>query len=345
MRLFLSFFILLNFYNHCISQSIISKGRQPQLSKDNSGSIRLVYGEADKIFYAVSKDNGLTFSSPTIVAEVTGMHLGMTRGPQLASSKDYSLVTAIDKKGTVHSFLLTHKTGKWTDIKNVNDAPGSAEEGLMSIASDDKNNFYAVWLDLRENRNNNICFASWDQKKGWSKNKMVYKSPDAQVCECCKPSVVAKDNNVSIMFRNWLNGSRDLYVINSTNKGESFSKAIKLGNGTWKLKGCPMDGGGLLVDQANKIHTFWQRDGRVYYAQPGTEEIQIGEGRGCSIGGNQNVFFTWEDDGQLKIKSLDGKQLSLGEGTALQIIEISNNKIIAIWEKDDHIYVKEVSFS
>jgi hypothetical protein len=343
MRVLFFFCLSLSFYTPSVSQRILAKGEQPQMSKDYSGLIRVVYGETDKIYYSQSKDNGLNFSAPAMVAEVTGMHLGMTRGPQLVSSKDYSLTTAIDKKGIIHAFLLTHKTGKWTKIRNVNDVTGSAEEGLMSIASDDKNNFYAVWLDLRESRNNNICFSSWDQKNGWSKNKMIYKSPDSKVCECCKPSIAVKGNNVSIMFRNWINGSRDLYFISSTNQGETFGEANKLGNGTWKLNGCPMDGGGLLVDKTNNIHTFWQREGQVYYARPGSAETKIGDGRHCGIGGNKSILLTWEEDGQLKIQRVGGKQLSLGKGTALQIIETSDSEIIAVWEKDDQIQFRKLS--
>src|SRR5258706_5369327 len=103
----------------------IGPGEQPQLSADAKGIIRLVYGREGKIFYSTSSDNATSFSKPTLVVEVNEMHLGMTRGPQLASSRDYSIVTAMDKKGNIHSFQLNHKTNKWSRIKNVNDVEGS----------------------------------------------------------------------------------------------------------------------------------------------------------------------------------------------------------------------------
>src|SRR6478609_4372274 len=189
------------------SQFEIGEGKQPQLSLDSKGIIRLVYGQGDKIFYSFSKDHGVSFSKPFQIAEVTKLHLGMTRGPQLASSKDYSLVTSMDQNGNIHSFQLDHKTEKWTLIKNVNDVVGSAPEGLMSITADEANHFYAVWLDLREDKKNNtIAFSTLTGKGSWSKNKIVYTSPDKMVCECCKPSVAVRGKNVSLMFRNWING-------------------------------------------------------------------------------------------------------------------------------------------
>ena len=337
MKLLVILFTVIEF--QVFSQTILARGEQPQMTVDAKGTIRVVFGEQDNIYFSKSADNGKTFSTPALVGEVTEMHLGMTRGPQLASSKDYSMVTAMDKKGNIHSFKLTHKTGKWEKIKNVNDLDSSAPEGLMSIAADSQNNFYAVWLDLREDRKNNICFSISQSNGSWSKNQFVYKSPESHVCECCKPSIAVADNNVSIMFRNWLNGSRDLYLVGSTNSGQTFSQAQKLGNGTWLLKGCPMDGGGLTIDSKNTIRTAWQRDGIVYYAEPGKPETKIGDGRSVGMNGN---LVNWEKGSDLIVRRMSGEQQKIGEGTALKVYEFKDLSILAIWEKDDQIVFKKI---
>lgn len=316
------------------SQHLIAAGEQPQVTKDQSAVIRLVYGNGNQIFSASSTDNGETFSEPVLVGQVNEMHLGMTRGPQLASSRDFSMVTAIDKKGNIHSFRLTHKTGTWEKAGNVNDLEGSAPEGLMSIAADDKNNFYAVWLDLREKQKNNICFSSFNGRSKWSKNQFAYKSPESHVCECCKPSIAVKGEQIAIMFRNWLRGSRDLYLTTSTASENTFSEARKLGIGTWPLKGCPMDGGGISIDSENDIHTAWQREGVVYYAAPGKPEEKIGDGRNVSITGK---VITWGKGSNLVLKKINGEELVVGEGSALKAIGLKDNSILAVWEKGDKI--------
>jgi len=320
------------------AQTTIASGDQPQVTVDKNGVIRIVYGEGDRIYYSFSTDNGKAFSQPGLVGEIEGMHLGMTRGPQLATSKDYSLVTAMDKKGNIHAFRISHKKGQWEKISNVNDSDGSAPEGLMSIAAGDNNTFYAVWLDLRENRQNNICLSILKSGSKWTKNKFVYKSPDGHVCECCKPSIVVKSNQVSIMFRNWSKGSRDLYVINSLNNGESFSDAQKLGNGTWVLNACPMDGGGLSIGENGAIHTAWQRDGQIFYATPGKPEQNIGQGR--DVGLNGNLVF-WQSGSDLMLKKINGEPKRVGNGTALSAIELKDGTILTIWQQDDQImYMK-----
>lgn len=316
------------------AQNILADGEQPQITIDGNGTVRIVFGREDKIFYSASKDHGVNFSKPVQVSEVPGMHLGMTRGPQLATSKDYSVVTAMDTKGNIHSYILDHKTDTWTTMKNVNDVEASAPEGLMGITADNNNNFYAVWLDLRENRRNNICFASLNGNTSWSANKIIYKSPDGHVCECCKPSVVAKDKLISVMFRNWMNGSRDMYLATSSDKGQTFSTAQKLGTGTWQFNACPMDGGGLSVDSKNSIHTVWQRDGQIFSASPGQAETLIGKGRSCTISNN---VLGWAEGKDLVVKRENEQPVALGNGSALKLAHLNNQEFVAVWERDKKI--------
>ncbi|MEB0262802.1 MULTISPECIES: hypothetical protein [unclassified Mucilaginibacter] len=37
----------------------------------------------------------------------------MARGPQLTSSKNFSVITAMDKSGNIYWYRLAHATGKW----------------------------------------------------------------------------------------------------------------------------------------------------------------------------------------------------------------------------------------
>jgi hypothetical protein len=159
------------------------------------------------------------------------------------------------------------------------------------------------------------------------------------VCECCKPSVAVKGKKVSIMFRNWLRGSRDLYLINSTDAGKTFSTAQKLGNGTWQLKGCPMDGGGLTIDSQNEVRTVWQREGQVFYAEPGKAEERIGDGRHVSMTGR---IISWERGSDLIIKPIGLAEQKIGEGTALTVLELKDKTMLLVWEANDQIVFKKI---
>jgi len=321
----------------------LANGEQPQITVDSRGIIRVVYGQKDKIFCATSTDGGLTFSQPVLVAEVPKMHLGMSRGPQLATSANYSIITAQDQSGTIHWYRLDHSTGRWKTMGVVNDLKGSAPEGLMGVAADKKNNFYAVWLDTRAGGGNNIFYSSLSNKSTkWSKNRLVYRSPDKLVCGCCKPNIAVDGPEVAIMFRNWLNGSRDLYLLKSVNGGNSFAPAQKLGMGTWKLNGCPMDGGGILISHAGNIETTWQRKGNIYYCLPGKPEVSVGPGRICSISGDDNPVLSFQRNDTVRLVQLKNKnEIAVGKGSFLKTV-VSGQKILCVWEQDGTVKFRKI---
>ncbi|MDN3584962.1 hypothetical protein [Mucilaginibacter flavus] len=322
----------------------IGNGQQPQVSVDGKGIVRVVFGAADQMFCATSTDHGTSFGKPLLVAKLPEMHLGMSRSPQFASSKHYSVITAMDKTGNIHWYQLNHATAKWKYMGMINDLKGSAPEGLMNIAADDKDNFYAVWLDTRTGKQNQVYFSSLKVKAlQWSKNIMAYQSPDQHVCECCRPSIAVKGTSVALMFRNWLNGSRDLYVTRSSDQGKTFSPAVKMGMDTWKLNGCPMDGGGLRISPSNAVQTVWQRKGDIFYATPGDPETYLAKGRTCSIAGNgTNPLITYQTGDTLNVVKFPQKvPMIIGTGGFLKAAQLNANTSFFVWEQDKQIkYLK-----
>lgn len=81
---------------------------------------------------------------------------------------------------------------------------------------------------------------------------------------------------ILVMWRNSLGGSRDMYLARSKD-GIRFSAPQKLGESTWKLNACPMDGGGLAVS-GSSIFTAWRREHSLFLDQPGEPEIPLGKG-------------------------------------------------------------------
>ena len=310
-------------------------GQQPNAAIDTKGTIRVVFGKENVIYAMFSADNGQSFSEPDKVAILPDMHLGMSRGPQIASSKNYSLVTAIDKAGNLHAYQLNHSNNKWTTVANINDVKGSAPEGLMALAADKDDTFFAAWLDTRENKKNKIYFSSLNAgKASWAANKLVYNSPENSVCECCKPNIAFNNNKLTISFRNWLNGSRDIYYTSSTDKGKTFTAAQKFGLGTWKLEGCPMDGGGLVIGANGLVSSVWQRKGEIFYSQENQPEQKVGSGRSCALAqAGANTSVVWQEEGIIKLKNLGTNvALKLGKGNNPKVYTLTNGKTLCIWE-------------
>lgn len=323
----------------------IALGSQPQIAIDTKGIIRLVFGRADSIFCATSTDIGQSFSEPAFVGSVKNMHLGMTRGPQIASSRNFSIITAMDKSGDILFFQLNHANNEWMPKGLLNDGTGTAPEGLMSIAADKEDNFYAVWLDIRQQNTNNIAFASLSANDNkWQNNRIVYTSPSEHVCECCKPSITVKGDEIAIMFRNWVEGARDLYFITSVNHGQSFSNAKKLGVGSWPLKACPMDGGGIVIDNKGIKHSVWRREDSVYYCQANEKEMLLGQGKICSIANKNNKLVISMTAGEnVKIFDIGTKsEILVGKGNFLKSLILPDNQLLCVWEENKTIKYRKI---
>lgn len=317
---------------------VIANGQMPNLVKDKQDNLHLVYGSGDSILYTYSSDYGKSFSKPSLISVLPNLAASHTRGPQIAATAKGLVVVACNSLGDIFSFNKA-SSGNWIQTSKVNDIDTTAKEGLMALSGDGENAF-AVWLDLRENKHNKIYGAkSSDGGKTWSKNIMVYTSPDTTVCECCKPSVVVKGSNVYVMFRNWLRGNRDMYLIQSTDGGNSFGQLQKLGKGNWKLNGCPMDGGGLAVNDNNEIQTVWRREGKVYAAVPGMPEKQIGEGKGCTLETvNGKNVYAWTDNGEVILIKPQGQKKVSGKGDQPVLKALNNEHVICIWENEKQIH-------
>jgi hypothetical protein len=343
MKAITTILILVTFITSCNDRKgetdlVMFPGGMPNLTKDSNNNLHLVYGKGDSIMYSFSSDNGKTFSSPALVVVLPKLVAWATRGPQIAATAAGLVLTACNSSGNIFCYVKNEKDN-WKQTQRVNDEDTTAKEALMALAANGQNAF-AVWLDLRGDKHNKIYGAkSNDGGHTWSRNFLIYASPDSTVCECCKPSVVISGTDVFIMFRNWLNGNRDLYVIHSKDSGNSFDKAQKLGNGSWALNGCPMDGGGIAVDKSGKTQTVWNRKGIIYCCEPGNEEKKLGDGRNCSIEAiNGKSIYAWVENGDVIVMKPNGNKENLGKGQLPLIKALNNENIICVWENNAQIY-------
>lgn len=319
------------------SNSIIAAGQMPNAAKDDASNLHLTYGAGDSIMYSFLKNGGGSFSTPSLISVLPKLAASHTRGPQIAVTSNGLVLTACNNMGDIFSFVKDG-SGEWEQTGKVNDVDTVAKENLMALGAD-ANNTFAVWLDLRDKHNKIFGAKSSDGGKTWAKNVLVYASPDTTVCECCKPSVVVKGNHVYVMFRNWLKGNRDLYLIQSSDGGQTFGQAQKLGIGSWALNGCPMDGGGLVANNNGSVQTVWNRKGKIYAAEPGKEERELGEGRSCTVESvNGKNVYAWVENGDVVILKPQGAKQNLGKGQLPIIKAVNNEHILCIWEMDKQIH-------
>jgi len=117
------------------------------------------------------------------------------------------------------------------------DVASAAREGLHTMVAGGQGVVFAAWLDLRLKGTRLYGSTSHDGGATWSPNTLVYESPSGSVCQCCHPSAaVDGQGRIFVMFRNSIDGNRDMYLVRSDDGGKKFgpatNSALALGNWT-----------------------------------------------------------------------------------------------------------------
>lgn len=321
----------------------VAHGVAPSLTFAES-QVHMVFSTGDSILYCFSTNQGESFSKPLFAGFVPNLSVGGGRGPQIISANGHLLIAVASTEGNLYTFTKKDKSSLWKEGARINDTSEIAKEAFVSLSSNRNGDVYAVWLDLRyDNKNKIVGAKSLDGGQTWSKNKIIYRSPDSTVCECCRPSVVMKDETVVVMFRNWLKGNRDMHVITSTDGGSHFGEAVKAGDGSWKLNGCPMDGGALIIDSDNTIHTVWRRQQEIFIWTKGKKEQSVTQGRQCVIAGDKGKhYIAFVDEGKIYCRKPDGNKVELGRGSYPDIVKTDLGSVVCAWEVGGRIYTASV---
>lgn len=330
--------------------------REPQLAVKGS-TVAMVFGAGQSIYFAKSVDAGKTFSAPTKVGGGEIIPLTRHRGPRIAFAGSAIVITAVIGKslaegphahglpsdGDLIAWRSTDAGKTWSKGNAVNDVPKAATEGLHGLSADADGRLFAAWLDKREKGTKLYGARSDDGGLTWSKNVLVYSSPDGTICECCHPSVAMNQGQPVVMWRNWLGGSRDMYLVMAKD-GNRFAQPQKLGQGTWKLNGCPMDGGGIAASE-NGVITAWRREHSIYLDKPGQAEVKIGQGTDVALAaGKLGTYAVWVTPESLEFRGPQDKSpRSLGvKGAFPNIAALPDGSAIVAYEDDGKISIRIV---
>lgn len=331
--------------------------RQPELAVAR-GLTTLVFGSGHSIWFAASYDNGRTFGAITKVAHVPFMALGRHRGPQVVISGKTVVISAIygwntatgphthglPTDGDLVAWRSQDEGHTWSTSAAVNDAAGSAREGLHSMASGNAGQIATVWLDLRSPGTRLYGAYSRDAGVTWSKNVLLYESPDGTICQCCRPSITSSGTDrFAVMFRNAVGGRRDMYVTEWKLDGP-IEPAQKIGLGSWPLDVCPMDGGGI-ARQGEKLVTAWRRDRTIFLDEVGRPEIELARGKDVALTISQKgAWVAWVDEDGVEVLR-PGAQHPLcvsHTGSYPTLAGLPDGSVLAAWEQNGKIQVERL---
>jgi hypothetical protein len=147
------------------------------------------------------------------------------------------------------------------------------------------------------------------------------------------------------MFRNALEGSRDMYITSSRDDGKTFSEAVKLGEGTWPLKGCPMDGGDLTITPKGEVQTVWMRRDQVYSATIGAPEVRLGAGRHpVVVSTDKGVWQCWQQGNDLVARWDNREPVRLAaKGKFASATRLGTHEVAVVWEQDNAVWFEVIA--
>jgi hypothetical protein len=132
------------------------------------------------------------------------------------------------------------------------------EVAMVQVTLDDAGNPLLAWLkgsELRFSR-------SSDEGANFSEPMSIGDGS----CECCQPQSIALGEKVYIAYRSLEPGNdkgdiRDIVMIRSTDKGNTFEPVTRISDEHWYLPACPIAGPSLAFHQGN-FYVAWM-DGRA----------------------------------------------------------------------------------
>lgn len=319
--------------------------KQPQAFVSSSGVVHVTFGVDDQVYYCSIDHDKL--SPPQVAFQVPNMSLGMRRGPRIAHTGTAITISAIGgaqgkgRDGDILSYRSMDGGKIWLGPVKVNDMAASAREGLHAMTCSEDGTLWCVWLDLREKGTRLFAAKSLDHGATWSQNVLVYRSPAGSICECCHPSILATKDAVHVLFRNSLQGNRDMYLVSSYDQGVTFGEATRLGRNPWQLNACPMDGGMLAINKSGQLVTVWRRERSVFRAnaKSGSENL-LGLGDQPWVACDGAEFFTvWtsQRDGELRLEAPGSSESQkLCDGASYPVVVASaqpNPSVYVLFEK------------
>jgi hypothetical protein len=245
---------------------------QPHLAASDDGLFACVFIREGNIELTVSRDQGKTWSSPSVAMDAKGKARGgLQRGPRVAiDAKRTIYVTAplcfdeaeLGKKYPVQDLYLAVSTDEGKTFSKpalVNDVPRQAPEALHWLAASPTGDVFVAWLDRRQRGTSpgqDLAYAKiTDQGKKIGKNGLI----PGPLCECCAPglAVDAKGNPI-LAYREGGKANRQIFLAISANGGGSFPKVNRLNQGDTKIDLCPMDAPAVAVSRdGTRIAAAW----------------------------------------------------------------------------------------
>lgn len=244
----------------------------PFITKDADGNAVVSWVEKNSsdgngmMYYAVSNDNGHTFSEPVAIPATAGVFPHDENLPKLLFKPGGEVIALFgveandprNKYAGKVMYTQSFDKGKtWqAAVPMVKDTAGY-DQRYFDMGLLPGGEAAAIWLDNREVTNaegSTLYFAVTAGREGFQEAKPVA----ATVCPCCRTKMyVSAGGDIHLAYRDIINDSiRDMVHQVSADGGKTFSAPVRISADNWVINGCPHTGPALTANSKG-LHFSW----------------------------------------------------------------------------------------
>jgi hypothetical protein len=207
-----------------------------------------------EIFFAVSNDNGQTFSTPENISNNTGFSFA----PQISSEGNNVYVVWTDDASEIF-FAVSNDNGQtFSTPENISNNTGLS---VSPQISSEGNNVYVVWEDSTSGPaflRDTFFAVSTDNGQTFSTPENISDNTGLSI----RPQISSEGNNVYLVWTDETPGNRDIFFAVSNDNGQTFSSPpVNLSNNTGGSDGAQ------ISSEGNNVYVVWAD------TTPGNDEI------------------------------------------------------------------------
>ncbi|SIO17827.1 sialidase/neuraminidase family protein [Chitinophaga niabensis] len=288
------------------------------MTRNAQGQIVVSWVENEQLYYAVSPDEGLTFSKGKLIPTTSGIQAHPENMPKMVFRPNGEVIAMYGTQsgdprnkyaGKVYYTRSVDAGANWLPAQPLVTDTASYDQRYFDMALLPSGEAVTIWLDNRKNdtkEGSTLYIATTGKAPGFQKERQIAQT----VCQCCRTALyVDADGGLHATFRDIINDTiRDMVHIVSADGGATFSPPVRISADNWAINGCPHTGP-ALVKNAQGLHFAW-----------------------FTMGGGQGVFYCQSPDNGITYTRRESIS-ALPTAKHPQITALKNGDLALVWDE------------
>ena len=288
------------------------------MTRNAQGQIVVSWVENDQLYYAVSPDEGVTFSKGKLIPTTSGIQAHAENMPKMVFRPNGEVIAMYGTQsgdprnkyaGKVYYTRSVDADANWLPAQPLVTDTASYDQRYFDMALLPSGEAVTIWLDNRKNdtkEGSTLYIATTGNEPGFQKERQIAQT----VCQCCRTALyVDAEGGLHATFRDIINDTiRDMVHIVSADDGATFSPPVRISADNWAINGCPHTGP-ALVKNAQGLHFAW-----------------------FTMGGGQGVFYCQSPDNGITYTRRESIS-ALPTAKHPQLTALKNGDLALVWDE------------